>query len=93
MKTNCDEWHLILNSFFPIENLIAEEGFYLFFFKTNQQHKPNELPINIVVYATTSQILAIKSDGLSAIKKIRRDYHRILQQLNILKKKENYTIW
>jgi hypothetical protein len=51
------------------ENLIAEEGSILFCSKQIKQHKPNELPINIVVFATTSQILAIKSDGLSAIKK------------------------
>jgi hypothetical protein len=51
------------------ENLIAGEGSILFCSKQIKQHKPNELPINIVVFATTSQILAIKSDGLSAIKK------------------------
>ncbi|MFB0910630.1 MAG: lactate utilization protein B/C [Flavobacterium sp.] len=51
------------------ENLIAEEGSILFCSKQIKQNKPNELPINIVVFATTSQILAIKSDGLSAIKK------------------------
>lgn len=51
------------------ENLIAEEGSILFSSKQIKQHKPNELPANIIVYATTSQILAAKSDGLSAIKK------------------------
>jgi hypothetical protein len=51
------------------ENLIAEEGSILFCSKQIKQHKPNELPINIVVVATTSQIVAIKSDGLSTIKK------------------------
>jgi hypothetical protein len=51
------------------ENLIAEEGSILFCSKQIKQHKPNELPINIVVFATTSQILSVKSDGLSAIKK------------------------
>jgi hypothetical protein len=43
---------------FPIENLIAEEGSILFCSKQIKQDKPNELPINIVVFATTSQILA-----------------------------------
>ncbi|TDE02157.1 lactate utilization protein B/C [Flavobacterium hiemivividum] len=51
------------------ENLIAEEGSILFCSKQIKQHKPNELPINIVVIATTSQIVAIKSDGLTTIKK------------------------
>lgn len=51
------------------ENLIAEEGSILFCSKQIKQHKPNELPVNIIVFATTSQIVAIKSDGLSAIKK------------------------
>lgn len=51
------------------ESLIAEEGSILFCSKQIKQQKPNELPINIVIVATTSQIVAIKSDGLSAIKK------------------------
>lgn len=55
--------------FSKCENLIAEEGSILFCSKQIKQHKPNELPVNIVVVATTSQFVAIKSDGLSAIKK------------------------
>lgn len=51
------------------ENLIAEEGSVLFSSNQIKQHKPNELPANIIVFATTSQILGAKSDGLSAIKK------------------------
>ena len=51
------------------ESLIAEEGSILFCSKQIKQHKPNELPINIVIVAKTSQIVAIKSDGLTAIKK------------------------
>ena len=51
------------------ENLIAEEGSILFCSKQIKQHKPNELPINIVIVATTSQIVAAKSDGLTTIKK------------------------
>jgi hypothetical protein len=47
------------SSFSNCENLIAEEGSILFS-KQIKQDKPNELPINIVVFATTSQILAIK---------------------------------
>jgi hypothetical protein len=51
------------------ENLIADEGSVLFSSKQIKQHKPNELPGNIIVLATTSQIIGTKSDGLSVIKK------------------------
>lgn len=51
------------------ENLIADEGSILFSSNQIKQKKPNELPANIVIYATTSQILGSKSDGLRVIKK------------------------
>ena len=51
------------------ENLIADEGSILFSSNQIKQNKPNELPANIVIYATTSQILGSKSDGLREIKK------------------------
>ncbi|MFH6935406.1 lactate utilization protein B/C [Flavobacterium sp. FlaQc-30] len=51
------------------ENLIADEGSILFSSKQIRQNKPNELPANIVIIATTSQILPMKSDGLTAIKR------------------------
>ncbi|MCW2119820.1 lactate utilization protein [Flavobacterium sp. 7A] len=55
--------------FSTCENLIAEEGSVLFSSKQIKQHKPYELPTNIVILAKTSQILGFKTDGLSAIKK------------------------
>jgi hypothetical protein len=55
--------------FSSCENLIAEEGSVLFSSRQIKQHKPYELPANIIIYAKTSQILAFKTDGLSAIKK------------------------
>ncbi|MBC5842219.1 MAG: lactate utilization protein [Flavobacteriaceae bacterium] len=55
--------------FSSCENLIAEEGSILFSSNQIKQNKPNELPADIIIYATTSQILAMKSDSLSAIKK------------------------
>ena len=55
--------------FATCENLIAEEGSVLFSSNQIKQHKPNELPTNIVIFATTSQILESKSDGLREIKK------------------------
>jgi L-lactate utilization protein LutC len=51
------------------ENLIADEGSILFSSNQIKQNKPNDLPANIVILATTSQILESKSDGLRAIKK------------------------
>jgi len=51
------------------ENLIADEGSILFSSKQIKQKKPNELPANIIIIATTSQIIGTKSDGLSVIKK------------------------
>lgn len=57
------------------ENLIAEEGSILFSSNQIKQNKPNDLPMNIVILATTSQILESKSDGLRAIKKkYNKDY-------------------
>lgn len=57
------------------ENLIADEGSILFSSNQIKQKKPNELPDNIVLLATTSQILENKSDGLRVIKKkYDRDY-------------------
>ncbi|SCY03724.1 LUD domain-containing protein [Flavobacterium caeni] len=51
------------------ENLIADEGSILFSSNQIKQNKPNDLPVNIVIIATTSQILESKSDGLRVIKK------------------------
>jgi hypothetical protein len=51
------------------ENLIADEGSVLFSSNQIKHYKPNELPDNIVLLATTSQILESKSDGLRVIKK------------------------
>jgi len=57
------------------ENLIADEGSVLFSSNQIKQNKPNELPMNIVILATTSQILESKSDGLRVIKKkYEKDY-------------------
>jgi hypothetical protein len=51
------------------ESLIAEEGSVMFSSNQIKQNKPHDLPINIVVIATTSQIVLSKSDGLREIKK------------------------
>jgi hypothetical protein len=57
------------------ENLVADEGSVLFSSNQIKQNKPNDLPSNIVIIATTSQILESKIDGLSTIKKkYEKDY-------------------
>jgi len=76
------------------ENLIADEGSILFSSKQIKQNKPNELPANIVVIATTSQIRCIKSDGLSAIKrKYERDYPTNITTIKYFEKakEEDFT--
>ena len=61
--------------FASCENLIADEGSVLFSSNQIKHKKPNELPDNIVILCTTSQILETKSDGLSVIKrKYDKDY-------------------
>jgi L-lactate utilization protein LutC len=55
--------------FASCENLIGDEGSILFSSNQIKQLKPNELPDNIIILATTSQILENKSDGLRVIKK------------------------
>lgn len=52
----------------PCENLIADEGSILFSSNQLKHHKPNELPTNMIIFATTSQIVTNKSDGLRQIK-------------------------
>jgi len=76
------------------ENLIADEGSILFSSKQIRQDKPNELPASIVIIATTSQILPMKSDGLSAIKrKYERDYPTNITTIKYFEKakEEDFT--
>lgn len=56
--------------FFTIcEDLISDDGSILFSSKQFKQYKANELPCDMIVFATTSQIVGNKSDGLRNIKK------------------------
>jgi hypothetical protein len=58
------------NFFFTTcEGILSEDGSILFCSNQIKLHKPNELPTNIIVLATTSQILGTKSDGLREIRK------------------------
>lgn len=49
------------------ENLIADNGSILFSSNQFKHYKPDELPTNMVIFATTSQLVASKSDGLRSI--------------------------
>ena len=61
--------------FASCENLIADEGSVLFSSNQIKQNKPHDLPSNIIILATTSQIVESKSDGLRVIKqKYVKDY-------------------
>ena len=51
------------------ESLIADEGSVMFSSNQIKQNKPSELPDNIILIASTSQLVANKSDGLRDIKK------------------------
>jgi L-lactate utilization protein LutC len=51
------------------ESLIGEDGSVMFSSNQIKQHKTNDLPDNIILIATTSQIVLSKSDGLREIKK------------------------
>ncbi len=76
------------------ENLIADEGSILFSSKQIKQNKPNELPVNIIILAKTSQIIAAKTDGLSAIKKkYERDYPTNITTIKYFEKvkEEDFT--
>lgn len=76
------------------ENLIAEEGSIFFSSKQIKQNKPNELPTNIIILANTSQVLASKSDGLTAIiKKYKKDYPTNITTIKYFEKakEEDFT--
>lgn len=80
--------------FASCENLIADEGSILFSSKQIKQNKPNELPVNIIILAKTSQIIGAKSDGLSAIKKkYERDYPTNITTIKYFEKakEEDFT--
>ena len=54
--------------FTSCENLIADEGSILFSSKQLKHYKIDELPANIIVFASTSQLSMTKGDGLRNIK-------------------------
>jgi hypothetical protein len=76
--------------FFTIcEDLISDDGSILFSSKQFKQHKANELPCDMVVFATTSQIVGNKSDGLRNIKKrYDKDYPSNITTIKYFEKEE-----
>lgn len=69
------------------ESLVADEGSILFSSNQFKHYKPNELPDNMIVYATTSQILVNKSDCLRQIKrKYDKDYPTNMTALRYFEK-------
>ncbi len=71
------------------ENLIADEGSILFSSKQIKHNKPNDLPDNIVILGTTSQILENKGEGLRMIKVMyEKDYPSNITSINYFKKSE-----
>lgn len=55
------------------ENLIASDGSILFSSNQIKHLKPKELPVNIVVFATTSQFVSTKSDALTRINNLHKN--------------------
>lgn len=79
--------------FVSCENLIAYDGSVLFSSKQIKHHKPEDLPFNIVVFATTSQIVPNQSEGLRKIKnKYKTDYPSNITAFKYFKKakEENF---
>jgi hypothetical protein len=75
--------------FASCENLIADEGSILLSSSQIKQKKPNELPQDIVIFATTSQIVESKSDGLRMIKKkYEKDYPTNITTIKYFEKTE-----
>ena len=69
------------------ENLIAEDGSVLFSSNQIKQLKPDQLPGNIILFATTNQLLEYKSDGLPAIRnKYVTDYPTNITSIKYFKK-------
>lgn len=76
------------------ENLVSDEGSISFSSNQIKQKKPNELPVNMVIIAYTSQIIPGKSEILSAIKnKYKREYPSNITTIKYFEKaqEEDFT--
>nr|WP_315169839.1 lactate utilization protein B/C [uncultured Flavobacterium sp.] len=76
------------------ENLVSDEGSISFSSNQIKQKKPNELPVNMVIIAHTSQIISGKSEILSAIKnKYKREYPSNITTIKYFEKaqEEDFT--
>lgn len=76
------------------ENLISDEGSISFSSNQIKHKKPYELPVNMVIIARTSQIIANKSDILCAIKnKYKKEYPNNITTIKYFEKaqEEDFT--
>ena len=76
------------------ENLVSDEGSISFSSNQIKQKKPNELPVNMVIIAHTSQIISGKSEILSAIKnKYKKEYPSNITTIKYFEKaqEEDFT--
>ncbi len=61
--------------FSTCESLIADDGSILFSSNQLKHNRPNDIPTNMVVFATTSQLVANKDEGMSCMnKKYNKEY-------------------
>ncbi len=69
---SCDESKFFFST---CENLIADDGSILFSSNQLKHNKPNDLPTNMVVFATTSQLVPNKGEGMRHMnKKYNKEY-------------------
>jgi hypothetical protein len=76
------------------ENLVSDEGSISFSSNQIKQKKPHELPVNMVIIAYTSQIIAGKSEILCAIKnKYKKEYPTNITTIKYFEKaqEEDFT--
>ncbi|MGL5112725.1 MAG: lactate utilization protein B/C [Flavobacterium sp.] len=76
------------------ENLVSDEGSISFSSNQIKHKKPNELPVNMVIIANTSQIIVGKSDILCAIKnKYKKEYPSNITTIKYFEKaqEEDFT--
>lgn len=74
--------------FSSCESLIADKGSVLLSSNQIKQNRPEELPANIVIFATTSQIIETENDGLRMINKkyYKKDYPSNITTISYFKK-------
>lgn len=76
--------------FTTCENLIADEGSVILSYNQTRDLKNEQLPENIILYATTSQIIGSKTESMSEIKnRYNRNYPTNIRSISHFGKKSN----